>query len=223
MSRHGRPDLRWLLTTAPAVEPIVLADVKQHRRIDASDTSQDTLIPLLIQKAREYAEFYTGRAFITQKWQAVLDSFPDIIVPPTPFTAVAAWLPNPQPSPELYLHRGPLQSVQSIQYLDQNGVQQTLDAASYTVDLTGIFPRIAPVYGKQWPQTLAQIGAVSINATFGYGDTAAAVPAGIRHWMLLRVGTIFENREEVVVMNRGKVELLPIVDGLLDPYKMPVI
>ncbi|RFP32422.1 phage head-tail connector protein [Duganella sp. BJB476] len=44
------------------------------------------------------------------------------------------------------------------------------------------------------------------------------VPEGIRSWMLLRVGSLYENREEVAILNRGKVELLPYVDGLLDPY-----
>jgi uncharacterized phiE125 gp8 family phage protein len=44
------------------------------------------------------------------------------------------------------------------------------------------------------------------------------VPEGIRSWMLLRLGSLYENREEVAILNRGKVEELPYVDGLLDPY-----
>lgn len=44
------------------------------------------------------------------------------------------------------------------------------------------------------------------------------VPAGLRNWILLRVGSLYENREEVAILNRGKVEELPFVDGLLDPY-----
>lgn len=47
-----------------------------------------------------------------------------------------------------------------------------------------------------------------------------AVPEGLRHWILLRVGSLYENREEVAVLNRGKVEELPFVDGLLDPYRI---
>ena len=46
-----------------------------------------------------------------------------------------------------------------------------------------------------------------------------AVPEGLRHWILLRVGSMYENREEVAVLNRGKVEELPFVDSLLDPYR----
>lgn len=44
------------------------------------------------------------------------------------------------------------------------------------------------------------------------------VPDGIRSWMLLRIGTIYENREEVAVLARGKIEALPYIDSLLDPY-----
>jgi hypothetical protein len=45
-----------------------------------------------------------------------------------------------------------------------------------------------------------------------------AVPAGIRSWMLLRVGSLYEFREEVAVMQKGGVRDLPYVDGLLDPF-----
>jgi hypothetical protein len=46
------------------------------------------------------------------------------------------------------------------------------------------------------------------------------VPEGLRNWILLRVGSMFENREEVAILNRGKIEELPFVDGLLDPYRI---
>lgn len=44
------------------------------------------------------------------------------------------------------------------------------------------------------------------------------VPAGIRAWMLLRIGSLFENREEVAIMQKGGIKELPYVDGLLDPF-----
>jgi hypothetical protein len=46
------------------------------------------------------------------------------------------------------------------------------------------------------------------------------VPEGLRNWILLRVGSLYENREEVAILNRGKVEELPFIDGLLDPYRI---
>jgi hypothetical protein len=44
------------------------------------------------------------------------------------------------------------------------------------------------------------------------------VPAGIRQWICMRAGSMYENREEVAILNRGKVEELPFVDSLLWPY-----
>ncbi len=47
-----------------------------------------------------------------------------------------------------------------------------------------------------------------------------AIPEGIKAWMLMRVGALYENREEVAVMHRGQIQPLPFVDGLLDPYRV---
>lgn len=72
--------------------------------------------------------------------------------------------------------------------------------------------------------SLTDLSGASISFTDnGSGrNFIGVVPDGIRSWMLLRVGSLYENREEVAILNRGKVELLPYVDGLLDPY-MPSV
>ncbi|ARL25487.1 phage head-tail connector protein [Burkholderia pseudomallei] len=58
--------------------------------------------------------------------------------------------------------------------------------------------------------------------TFTDGGTdqnfIGVVPSGIRQWICLRVGSMYQNREEVALMNRGKIEELPYVDSLLWPY-----
>jgi hypothetical protein len=46
------------------------------------------------------------------------------------------------------------------------------------------------------------------------------VPEGILAWMKVRVATLYDNREEVAILTRGKVELLPYVDNLLDPFRV---
>lgn len=38
--------------------------------------------------------------------------------------------------------------------------------------------------------------------------------------MLLRLGALYENREEVSAMRQGKIEPLPYVDRLLDAYRV---
>jgi hypothetical protein len=61
---------------------------------------------------------------------------------------------------------------------------------------------------------------VLIEFTAGYGDTAAAVPACARSWMLTQIGSIYEHRESNVIVARGKIEVLPYVDRLLDPIRI---
>jgi uncharacterized phiE125 gp8 family phage protein len=120
------------------------------------------------------------------------------------------------PGHAILLNKSPVQSVTSIKYLDMSGVKQTMPPTDYVVDTSTEPARITPVFGKIWPISLPQIGSVEITFIAGY----SAVHEGIKSWIKLRVASLFENREEVALMNRGKVEMLPYVDGLLDPYRV---
>lgn len=218
------------LVAAPSGEPVSLDEAKIACRAYGDVTGEDALISELIVAARQDAEEITRRALVTQQWKLVLDRFPV----PNMNVASATWY-GPQwgvaPGPltidkregetgsEIYLIKPPLQSVDSITYIDQNGVQQTLDPSQYIVDDVSEPARITPAYSTSWPATRQQANAVEITFTCGYGK-AAAVPAAIKRWMKLRVGTIFNNREEVAILNRGKLEVLPYVDNLLAPYRV---
>lgn len=79
---------------------------------------------------------------------------------------------------------------------------------------------ISSASGNTYGVTDMQGNAITF-ADIGTGSSfLGAVPEGLRHWILLRVGSLYENREEVAILNRGKVEELPFVDGLLDPYRV---
>ncbi len=208
-------------TSTPGIEPVSLVDAKNFLRVDADLTADDTLISLLIGAARRYAEAYTGRSFISQGWRLILDSFPGYGI-----TGTEWGVPFSHPRNAVLFEKGPLISVDSIVYtaMDQSTVTVLSPGApDYAIDLAGAVPRMTPGFGRVWPIPLPQIGAVQINYTAGYGTTAASVPEGIRHWMLMRISTLYENREEVAILGRGKVDPLPFVDGLLDPYRVPLL
>lgn len=59
---------------SPASEPVSLNEAKLWLRVDNSD--EDSLIAELIATARESAEIYTRRSFISQTLQLTLDAFP---------------------------------------------------------------------------------------------------------------------------------------------------
>lgn len=196
----------------PATEPITLDEAKAHLRVDLTD--DDALITALIVAARQYAESETGRSLITQSWRLILDGFPGGRGPGTN-GSISSLLPGNA----ILLDQAPVQSISTIQYLDTGGAWQTLPESEWVAELQSAPARITPAFGKTWPAVLPQIGSVKVEFVAGYGD-AAAVPQGIKIWMLLRLGALYENREEVSAMRQGKIEPLPYVDRLLDAYRV---
>lgn len=216
------------LTQAPTEEPVTVDEAKLHLRV--TDSSEDTLIAMLISAARIHAENVCRRVFVTQKWDLFLDAFPFY----TYYGVIPGYVPVDQlPSAWMTMRnyavrfRGSkidipfprLQSVDAVKYLDANGVQQTLDPSAYVVDSISEPGVLTPSVGTYWPDTQNTTNAVQISFTAGYG-AAVDVPAGIKSWILLRVGALYENREEVSVATRVTVQELPYVDTLLDPYRI---
>lgn len=200
------------LITPAAQEPVSILEARQHLRVDFDD--DDALISVLISAARQAAETLTGRQFITARWKLVLDSFPG-----PSLMGVPAGVPFTLPGHAILLPKGPVQSVVAINYLDMAGVLQTMPVANYTQDLSCEPARITPVFGQIWPIPLPQIGAVSVTFDAGYG-APEQVPEGIKSWIKLRVGSLYAHREDVAALSRGRIEPLPFLDGLLDPYRM---
>lgn len=185
--------------SAPATEPLTLAEAKLHLRVDADLTDDDTLISALIVAARQQAEHRTGRALLTQQWRYSVDAFP----------VDSLDLPLPK-----------LQSVQAVSYLDNNGVRQTLANTEYDVITDEMVGRIIPAYGKSWPSCREHPGSVRVDYTCGFG-AAADVPQSIKAWMLLAIGAWYENREALT--GGQPVAELPrsFWNGLLDPFWVP--
>ena len=63
-----------VMTAAPSVEPISLAEAKAHLRIDASD--EDALLTSLITAARMFVERTLSLALVTESWSLYLDGWP---------------------------------------------------------------------------------------------------------------------------------------------------
>jgi uncharacterized phiE125 gp8 family phage protein len=183
------------LIAAPSVEPVTLDEAKLHCRVYGTD--DDTLITALIVSARQQAEARTARVLVTQQWRLDLECFP------------ADGIDIPLP---------PLVSVQSITYLDGDGVRQTLVASEYEVITNETPGAVLPAYGKSWPSCRVTPGSVQVSFTAGYG-AAAAVPQAIKQWILLSIGTWYENRESAIV-GAGGVTVMPYTEALLDPYRV---
>lgn len=183
------------LITPPAVEPVTAAEVRLQQRID--QTIEDSLIDLWIAAARQAAEQQCDRAFLTQTLELQLDAF-----------ATEIALPRPR-----------LIAVESVSYIDASTqALVTLDPGAYAIDAFNEPGWLLPAYGTRWPGSLEAANAVRVRYRAGYGPAATDVPAGIRAWILLRVGSLYKHREEVA--SGLSVATLPYVDRLLDPYRV---
>ena len=141
-------------TSQPYAEPVTLAQAKAQCVVDSGNTLDDMLIGGLITAARQYVEKRMNRAIFTRTMQLFLDFFPFPVYDGTVNTndrhclygyfwhALAIKLPKPR-----------AQSVQSIQYIDLTGEWQTLDPATYFVDINSEPARIVPNPGLYWPYT----------------------------------------------------------------------
>lgn len=178
-----------------------IADASLGAGAPATNTTDDSLLNMFISSARAHAEQELRRYLVTQTLDAYFDCFPcredrDFRLPP-------------------------LQSVSEITYTDTDGVTQTLAADQYVVDSKSEPARISEAYGCSWPSSLSVENAVKIRFIAGYG-AAAAVPSGIKNWMLVRIRTLYERRSNYQVDARGLLALpVEFVDGLLDPYRVP--
>lgn len=199
------------LVQGPTVEPVSVAEARAHLNVITSD--DDALIAACIQAAREQAEIKSGRSLCTQTWRLTLDSFPGPAMVGVPYGK-----PFGIPPHAILLERPPVQSVSWIKYDDMAGVEQTVSAATYKADLASEPARVTPVFGQIWPIPLPQIGSVRVQYVAGYGSPDD-VPAGIRQWILLQVGTLYANRESISTgLRLGQVSIPDsMLDSLLGP------
>ncbi len=163
------------------MEPISLVEAKRHLREDGSD--QDDLITMLIAAVRgqiDGANGWLNRALITQTWDLYLDQFPC-------------------GSGEIKLPLAPLQSVTAVNYYDADGIEQTVDAGDYTVDTVSSSGWVVPNADAPWPTPQVGINKVRVRYVAGYGAAGSDVPATIRAWMLLVIGSLYQQRESIVI------------------------
>jgi uncharacterized phiE125 gp8 family phage protein len=209
------------LITGPAAEPITLDEAKNHLRVDFSD--DDDLISAIITAARVYCEQWTQRAFVTQTWELVIDSFPGSGVR-TSTSSVPTFSSS---SGEILLPFPPLQSVVSVKYDDAAGNEQTLGALDYDVDNVSqpgwVVPSSSGWPGSIWPG----INSVRVRYVAGYLpgtnspiDLAANVPGVIKSAMKLYIGQLYDQREDIAVGTIANKLPSGNLDYLLRQYRV---
>lgn len=203
-------DAQTVVVTPPAFEPVAIEDAKAWMGIDSDDNNHDTVVTLLIQAMREYAENYTHSAFI----QRTLRSY------------MPCWPVSDEGGNEIELDFPPLVSVSWIKYRDTSGALTTLAADQYDVHDWRKPAVIVPAWGTSWPAHRYAMDAIQVQFVAGYpdgspggsaSDARANIPAQLKLWMQARAATLFKQREQLItgtIVNKIPREFS---DALLDP------
>lgn len=181
-----------ILTSAPQAEPVTLDEARLFARIDG--TAEDAAVTQMIRAARTDVESRTGRALVTQGWRIVRDGVPRGGV--------------------VRLAPAPVQTVYAVTVYGDDGAPQVVPAADYEVDLASSPGRL--VFSTSWAGRA--VNGLEIDLTAGYG-APAAVPAPLKHAILMLVAYWYEQREAALV---GAVAG-PVANGvaaLCAPYRM---
>lgn len=185
--------------TPPAVEPVTLAEAKQHCRID-TDTD-DAYVSALITAAREWVESYMDEALIHQQLVMRMDGFPQEIELPRPPMASS----------------GTHTAVSITYVMNSTGSTATLATNQYRVDRDSKPGVLRTVYGGAWPSYLLDYNSVSVTWWAGRGASAASVPQSVRNAILWLVGLWYERRMAADAANLSEIPFG--VKALLDSAK----
>lgn len=188
----GRHYVRVVATVATAACEFGISVVKK-----GSAFAEDDLLNALITSAREYAETFQRRAYITQTWELWLDKWPN-----------KNYIQIPLP---------PLQSTDfSIKYYDTDDTEADFSSDNYFIDIKSEPGRAVLNYGEKWPSTtLRPVNGICVTFKAGYGDAATAVPNKVKQAMLLLISHWYENREPIATTGAMPKEMPMSVESIL--------
>ena len=185
-----------ILLSAPAVEPVTLADAKQHLRVEHD--ADDDLIAALIAGARVHVEAQTRRALISQSWRLSRDAWPAdgrIAVLPVPLVALGA-----------------------ARIYRRDGSTQSIDPAAFVIDKAAA-PAVLSFAAGAMPAPGRVIGGIELDLDVGYGAAPDDVPQPLRQAIRVLVAHWYENRG-LAAIGRAVAALPQTALALLAPYRV---
>lgn len=172
--------MRVKVATAPEFYPISLSELKQQLRLEVSDTDQDAVLTSYLAAATEEAESISRHYLMKQVLEVYLDD----------------WALN-----MILYGITPIQSIDSVQYLDTAGEWQTLNSSAYSKDLVSIAPRVKLIGSLPTLQD-DTLNRVKIVCTVGFSNESteeaqqAAVPNRFKQAIKLMASRYYLTRED---------------------------
>lgn len=192
-------DYRLSLVTAPASEPVSRSDVKTYMRVDT--TADDDLIDALIVTARQDAEKYTGRAFISQTWRMFINEWSCQLVSGIEggiYAELPYWYYDRKNPSYVEVPLAPLTSVTHIKTYDDSDTATTFASSNYQVSAyageAAPRGRITLRSTGQLPTPTRNMDGIEIQFVAGYGSNATDVPRVIRTAIMAEVAFRYTHR-----------------------------
>ena len=172
----------------PVLEPVSVAELQAHSKID--DPENQSNLESLVTAARQAIE--EGHLWRVTVNQTCIDKF--------------GWF-----SSQMELRWSPVQSITSVQYVDTDGVTQTLSTDIYELgEISGIgVVRLKD--SQSWPSIQSHEDTVTITYVAGYGSSPDDVPLPIRQAILIYANWLYVARE-------GEGGPFETLNALLQPY-----
>ncbi len=183
-----------ILLSAPALEPVSVAEAKAYLRVDHDD--DDAVIAALIAAARGHVEALTRRGLIAQTWRFVRDSWP--------------------PDGRMRLRSGPLRSLIAARVFDAGGTASSIDIASFVLDKAND-TIAAPAWAL--PPPGRAIAGIELDVQLGYGMAAGDVPDALRHAIRMLTAHWYDNRGQVAIGQAVPV-LPPSVNAIIGSFRV---
>lgn len=179
------------VTSTRVTEPVTPEELETHARIPAGEKEY---LAALVSAARLAAEHETGQ-----------------VIPEQQFT----WVTN-ELSDGLVLPVYPVVSVASISYVDADGATQVLSSDVYTTVTEMMQTRLERKPNQDWPD-LQSDGFNRVTIVINAG--MASVPDNIKQAIMLISATAYENRQDEVIGESGKIKVDQASSFFLRPFK----
>lgn len=156
--------------TYPSTTIISLQEAKDHLRVTSTD--EDMVILDCIKSATNMVETYTNQYFLSGSFVAYIDEMCSY--------------------DEIHIWAYPVQSIDSVKYLDTNGTEQTFSSANYTTDLSGSPARILPTTVPTIKQNV--LNPYRVYLTIGYVDRDKIDPE-LLGWVKIFTAFFYQTRQ----------------------------
>lgn len=181
------------LIAPPAHEPLSLAEIKAHLRVDHDH--EDSFLIETLKAARQYTEFASGVKLISQEWRQYENKRPhDGCIP---------------------LKLRPVQSINTVTAYDVEGNSTVLQTAQYQLTRTSDQPVLE--ISTSLDGYLLENG-LEIDMVVGLGDFGVDTPESLKRAIMLLIAHWYEFRG-AVSPSQQPVSLPPGFENLIMPHR----